>query len=285
MLLPICCFTLAYSFTFYYYVLSLHDLFHFIFYINSYPTSTTASTSKDGIIESKPIKGTARRNLGDLLIDAKIATDLRDDEKSQAENLMVVDLVRNDFGRVCEVGSVTVPDLMRVETFASVHQLVSTIKGKLQQGRSLVDAIVATFPGGSMTGRICISVCVSVCIAVFSLFASLSLLASLSVSLFVSLSLSLYASLSVSLFVSLSLSSVDALNTLDLTSHLMKSIYRPLHCCNLSPLWYFSDSVFLSQFFLITPPIQDLITHTLFLIIKLDDSYSQCAGPSWNHFP
>ena len=110
---------------------------------------------QDGIIESKPIKGTARRNIGDPLLDAAIASDLRDDEKSQAENLMVVDLVRNDFGRVCEVGSVTVPDLMRVESFASVHQLVSTIRGKLQEGRSLVDAIVATFPGGSMTGRCC----------------------------------------------------------------------------------------------------------------------------------
>jgi anthranilate/para-aminobenzoate synthase component I len=110
--------------------------------------------SQEGIIESKPIKGTARRNLKDLSVDAKIASDLKQDEKSQAENLMVVDLVRNDFGRVCEVGSVTVPDLMRVETFASVHQLVSTIKGKLQRDRSLVDAIVATFPGGSMTGAV-----------------------------------------------------------------------------------------------------------------------------------
>ena len=108
---------------------------------------------QDGIIESKPIKGTARRNLLDLDTDKQIALELKADEKSQAENLMVVDLVRNDFGRVCEVGTVTVPDLMRIETFASVHQLVSTIKGKLQPGRSLIDAVVATFPGGSMTGK------------------------------------------------------------------------------------------------------------------------------------
>jgi anthranilate/para-aminobenzoate synthase component I len=66
---------------------------------------------------------------------------------------MVLDLVRNDFGRVCEVGTVTVPALMRVETFASVHQLVSTIRGKLQEERSLMDAVIATFPGGSMTGE------------------------------------------------------------------------------------------------------------------------------------
>ena len=86
-------------------------------------------------------------------LDNEIAQTLKNDEKSQAENLMVVDLVRNDFGRVCEIGSVTVPQLMRIETFASVHQLVSTIRGKLQPGRSLMDAVVATFPGGSMTGK------------------------------------------------------------------------------------------------------------------------------------
>jgi len=65
---------------------------------------------------------------------------------------MIVDLVRNDLGRICQVGTVNVPLLMQIETFASVHQLVSTIRGQLKPGKSVIDAIVATFPGGSMTG-------------------------------------------------------------------------------------------------------------------------------------
>jgi para-aminobenzoate synthetase len=109
-------------------------------------------TTQDGVLESKPIKGTARRNLLDAAADHKIAEELEHDEKSRAENLMIVDLVRNDFGRVCEVGTVKVPYLMNVETFASVHQLVSTVRGNLRKNSSIVDAIVATFPGGSMTG-------------------------------------------------------------------------------------------------------------------------------------
>jgi para-aminobenzoate synthetase len=98
----------------------------------------------DGHVTSKPIKGTAARSSD----PARLAAD----EKSRAENLMIVDLVRNDLGRVCKTGSVKVTNLMDVETFATVHHLVSTIEGDLRPDLSAIDCIRAAFPPGSMTG-------------------------------------------------------------------------------------------------------------------------------------
>ncbi len=105
----------------------------------------------DRWIESRPIKGTRRRE-EDPTLDAAVAAELATAEKDRAENLMIVDLVRNDLGRVAEVGSVEAPAVCEVETYATVHQLVSTVRARLAPEHDRWDLIAASFPGGSMTG-------------------------------------------------------------------------------------------------------------------------------------
>lgn len=105
----------------------------------------------DGRLESRPIKGTRPRG-GTKAEDEALRTDLADAEKDNAENTMIVDLVRSDLGRVARIGSVAVPELRVVETYATVHQLVSTITAELKPGCDGLDAVRACFPGGSMTG-------------------------------------------------------------------------------------------------------------------------------------
>ncbi|MBL9043162.1 MAG: aminodeoxychorismate synthase component I [Myxococcales bacterium] len=105
----------------------------------------------NGTVQTKPIKGTCARS-DDPIIDRKNAAGLAASEKDQAENLMIVDLMRNDLGRVSVPGSVTVPKLMDIESFKTVHQMVSTVESTLKPECSLVDLLRAVFPGGSITG-------------------------------------------------------------------------------------------------------------------------------------
>ncbi|HXR61078.1 MAG TPA: aminodeoxychorismate synthase component I [Solirubrobacterales bacterium] len=109
------------------------------------------SVDRQRQVMARPIKGTISR-VDDPAEDAARRDALAADEKTYAEHLMIVDLLRNDLGVVCDVDSVQVPDLMVIEPYATVHQMVSTIVGRLEDGRSPVDCVRATFPGGSMTG-------------------------------------------------------------------------------------------------------------------------------------
>ena len=106
---------------------------------------------KDNVIETKPIKGTRPRSQNTELDQAN-AHNLQTADKDQAENLMIVDLLRNDIGRVASPGSVHVPKLFDIESFPAVHHLVSTIRADLDTQYSAADLLRACFPGGSITG-------------------------------------------------------------------------------------------------------------------------------------
>ncbi len=106
---------------------------------------------RSDLVETRPIKGTRPRG-GDCIEDERLAYELIHSNKDRAENVMIVDLERNDLGRVCHYGTVKVTELAILETFPTVFHLTSTVIGRLRRGKSNIDLLKATFPGGSITG-------------------------------------------------------------------------------------------------------------------------------------
>ncbi len=106
---------------------------------------------KDGRITAKPMKGTAAR-VANEKVDAAVREDLQSDPKQRAENLMIVDLLRNDLSRVAKPGTVQVPELFHIESYPTIHQMTSTVTAQLREGRNVVDLLRQIYPCGSITG-------------------------------------------------------------------------------------------------------------------------------------